>query len=57
MRYQVCFVDGNYCAVDFETDDYAQAREVAQELYRDAYLCGERHFDYIIKDTEAKKNG
>lgn len=64
MRYQVIFTQGCYSRVDYETDELDNAQEVMHELYNDAYISGERGFDYIIKtvvyepkmlDTETAK--
>ena len=49
MKYQVVFIQGNYSAVDYETDNYDQAEEVRMELTSEMAINGERDFCYIIK--------
>ena len=49
MKYQVVFIQGNYSAVDYETDNYEQAEEVRMELTSEMAINGERDFCYIIK--------
>ena len=50
-RYQVIFCQGNYTAVDFETDDYSQAQEMRIHLTAQMSEAGEKNFTYIIEDT------
>ena len=50
-RYQVVFCQGNYTAVDFETDDYSQAQEMRVHLQAQMAEAGEHNFYYIIEDT------
>lgn len=50
-RYKVIFCQGNYSAVDFETDDYSQAQEMRYHLQAQMSEAGERDFYYIIEDT------
>ena len=54
-RYQVIFCQGNYTAVDFETDDYSQAQEMRIHLTAQMSEAGEKNFTYIIEDTLMNK--
>lgn len=54
-KYELVFIQGNYSHVDFESDSYEQCVEVKDEMQVTMFLLGERHFDYIIRETKEEE--